>query len=249
MHTHSSCLIVASLSLNLSAETMNSSFGTICPQVIFTCSALNLPSLALYWFFNDTPVALYHIAVVGEDRFVPPPPALAEVVTIEIVKTSLSVSDSANFISTLRTMVPMLRDAGVTNISCGSISNRSNVNHLNFAISKNNNECKNYFNMVVLAPTPSLFSPLCSLEPYHGNASLLWSPDPQNSADVYHIQVSPEPSSACPHEVRPGETYNCSGLRLGEEYTVIINASNCNSTQQRLTSFQVYTDGTYQRIP
>ena len=133
--------IVASQSLYLSAETTKSSFGTICPQVTFTCSALNLPSLTLFWFFNDTPIAQYDIAVVGEDWFVPPPPALAEVVTIEIVNASLSgsYSDSANFVSTLRTSIPMLRAAGITNISCGSISNRSNAILLNnFAISKDN---------------------------------------------------------------------------------------------------------------
>ena len=84
-------------------------------------------------------MAQYDIGVVGEDRFVRPPPALAEVVMIEIVDASLSGNDSdnANFISTLRTTIPTLRAAGITSISCGSISSRSNVIHLNYAISKN----------------------------------------------------------------------------------------------------------------
>ena len=105
--------------------------------------------------------------------------------------------------------------------------------------------CRCFF--LALPPNLSYIPQTCSLiPPTHGTSfSLSWNPDPQNSADVYHIQVFPEPSSSCPSVVGPMDSYNCSGLHVGEQYTVSVNASNCNGTQQSTTAFSIQLEGMY----
>ena len=106
-----------------------------CSQgLIFQCSAWNLSSLELIWFFDDTKVAQYTIPVVDQNEYpfpLPSPPELANnviIITIETASTSLSGNDTsrANFESTLRTSLPSLRRAGVNIISCGSSVERKN---------------------------------------------------------------------------------------------------------------------------
>ena len=98
----------------------------------------NLPGNTLFWFFDQRAVISYSLLNVGDDQYplmLSSPPELADVVSFEILEASLSVNvANTNFISTMRANLSSLREAGVTNITCGNRGTRSNGYLLDFDI-------------------------------------------------------------------------------------------------------------------
>ena len=132
------------MSLNLTAATTASLSGAVCPQATIRCVAENLPSLILLWFFNSVIVTQYTIPLVGMDEYpfrldlyIPSQFANASgVIEVEAASQSEENPVHSNSVSTLRANLSMLREAGVTSISCGSANTRSKTYVLNFSISE-----------------------------------------------------------------------------------------------------------------
>ena len=131
--------------LNLTAATTASFSGTVCPQAMIYCVAENLPSLVLLWFFNSAIVTQYTIPLAADVRMDEYPFRLdlpsqfanaSGVIEVEAASQSEENSVHSNFVSTLRANLSTLREAGVTNISCGSTNTRSETYALNFSIGK-----------------------------------------------------------------------------------------------------------------
>lgn len=98
-----------------------------CPEVIFTCSAMNLPTTIFRWFFNDDLFARYEFDFNGEYPLsVQPVNATYSVVlggvNVQMVAATLNDNnqDIANFISTMTVDILTVQEAGVTSVSCGS---------------------------------------------------------------------------------------------------------------------------------
>ena len=107
-----------------------------CSEAVFTCSTKSLPDTTLRWDLDGNAFALYVLS--SQDRYpltVEPlnttSSALASRVDIQILEASVN-EDSSGTVSFLSTMavlnVSALEEAGVTNISCGSISSLSSAN-------------------------------------------------------------------------------------------------------------------------
>ena len=107
--------------------------NNLCPEVNFICSAVDLPSTVLRWFFNDVEYATYVFGSMHEF-----PQAVqtrnttyTEVsgVDIQILNASLNEDnqDVASFLSAMTANISALQGAGVSTVSCGSSSIRSTI--------------------------------------------------------------------------------------------------------------------------
>ena len=98
----------------------------------------NLPGNTLLWFFDERAVISYTLLNVGDDQYplmLSSPPELVDVVSFEILEASISENvANTNFISTMTANLSSLREAGVTNITCGNRVTRSNGYLLDFDI-------------------------------------------------------------------------------------------------------------------
>jgi hypothetical protein len=137
-----SCLVITisrivAAMVNLTAATATSSLGMICPQATIRCSAVDFPSVLL-WFLNDEAIAQYTFPLVGDMDEYPFHPTMSAQFTslLEIIIVEASQSNNGHhFLSTMRTNLSALREAGVTNVSCGNVGTKETY-ALNFNISK-----------------------------------------------------------------------------------------------------------------
>ena len=120
----------------LQGLTVNTS--SICPEVTFICSDMNLQSAVLRWFLNSRLFATYayspsdHYPVtVTPDNAAIALNALVDGVDVQILSVS-SNEDNPNDIgsieSTMTVNISALQGAGVTNVSCGTINNANFAN-------------------------------------------------------------------------------------------------------------------------
>ena len=104
---------------------MNTS--SVCPEVTFTCSAVDLSSPILRWFLNDNQFVLYAISPSDEYPLPLEPPnatlnALVGGVNVQILNASFNEDNPdaiASIQSTMTVNISALQGAGVTNVSCG----------------------------------------------------------------------------------------------------------------------------------
>ncbi len=100
--------------------------GSICPLLTtFNCIAVDITAVNLRWYFNDESVALY---TYEEDDEYPLNVTLSTPipgVMIQIVQASVDAT-SVSYNSTMTANLSALIQEGVSNISCGSITSRSN---------------------------------------------------------------------------------------------------------------------------
>ena len=100
----------------------------MCPIITVTCSAENLRSTVLRWFFDDTLFALYALGA-SEDY----PVAVPLVNTTNVGQVDIQILaathnlDVASFLSTMTTNFSALQEAQISEISCGTFSIRSNI--------------------------------------------------------------------------------------------------------------------------
>ncbi len=118
--------------LNLTASSSN-----VCPEVTFSCSAVDLLT-TLRWFFNDELFATYAYIPTHEYPFTLLPGnatynALVGGVDIQILEASPNEDnpDSATYLSTMTMNVSALQGAGVSTVSCGSFTRKSSLNVAN----------------------------------------------------------------------------------------------------------------------
>ena len=116
--------------------TVNTS--SICPEVTFICSDVNLQSAALRWFLNNilfanypySPSDHYPVTVTPHNTAVALN-ALFGGVDIQILSASPN-EDNPNDIGSIESIMTVnisaLHGAGVTNVSCGLINNASFAN-------------------------------------------------------------------------------------------------------------------------
>ena len=146
---------------------MTSRSSDQCPDVTFVCSAVDLPSTVLRWFFSNELFA-QHSFIPGESY---PRPTRTIInttlntelggVDIEIVEASQpnSTREVTNFISTMKVNISALQKRGLTDVSCGSTEARISTN-----ISYDDNA--GWFTLMCLATNVH-----CSLFPCSSNNS------------------------------------------------------------------------------
>ncbi len=112
---------------------MTASSSNVCPEVTFSCSAVDFLT-TLRWFFNDDLFATYAYIPTPEYPFTVLPGnatynALVGSVDIQILEVSLNEDDPdmASFLSTMTVNISALQGAGVSTVSCGGFSQRSNI--------------------------------------------------------------------------------------------------------------------------
>ena len=118
-------------SVLLDSPTLTISGNTTCPEVIFNCNAVELPSTILRWFLNGTEFARYSFN--PGDRYPLPvnpldPDMNAAIgnVVIEILSASQNQA-SANFLSIMNVNIVALEDARILTVACGSAGTRTPV--------------------------------------------------------------------------------------------------------------------------
>ena len=108
----------------------------ICPDVTFICSAVDLPSTVLRWFFNDELFALH--SFVPSDSY----PIAAQLIVnmdlnIQLGDVDIKIEEAsqpdltvevANFLSTMKLNISALQVRRVANVSCGSTEVRISTN-------------------------------------------------------------------------------------------------------------------------
>ena len=196
-----------------------------------TCTAVNISGGDLRWFFNEERNIFY----VFDSSDVYPlqvqvPSYLTGVMMVQITDASLNeTSRTVNFLSIMSVNVSALMNAGVTEISCGSLFLRSN-----------------HFTLPKTTPPPPPAN--CSLVPSSSGGahiSLQWSPSftSQYAVERYHVSVNPDPSSCSSDQVSPSEDYSCSGLVLGTCYIFTVSAINCGDQEGERSSITAVAQG------
>ncbi len=106
----------------------------MCHEVTYTCSAVDLASISLQWFFNDLQFAFYSIRLTDEYPVTVEPQggnfiALASEVniTILVAKPNENNANMATFLSTMTVNISALREAGVSTVSCGDFVTSPNI--------------------------------------------------------------------------------------------------------------------------
>ncbi len=114
---------------------MTASSSNVCPEVTFSCSAVEFSQTTFRWFFNDDLFAAYPYSPNHQYPFTVPPEnatynALVGGVDVQILEASLNEDDSdiVTFLSTMTVNISALRGAGVSTVGCGRFSQRSSVN-------------------------------------------------------------------------------------------------------------------------
>ena len=112
--------------VNLDVFGLTVSNASICPNVTFNCSAINLPSTTLRWFFNNEQFAQYPLTPGDTYPMVIQPTnttlsGLVGDVAIQILEATNREDnpDVASFLSTMTVNISALKEAGVTEVSCG----------------------------------------------------------------------------------------------------------------------------------
>ena len=114
--------------MTLSIDTVGPHSNVTCPLTSLTCTAVNIPGGDLRWLFDEeqnifylfNPSDVYPLQVQI-------PLDLTGVMMVQITDASLNeTSLTANFLSIMSVNVSALMNAGVTEISCGSLFSRSN---------------------------------------------------------------------------------------------------------------------------
>ena len=102
--------------------TLNVSTSSACPEVTFTCYAVNVPSFAFRWFDENIPVATYLFS--PSDLY---PLVLVQSNAVQIVISAASLNeDNQDLISILSTAT-VNTSALQGQLSCGSFIMRSNL--------------------------------------------------------------------------------------------------------------------------
>ena len=132
-------LILSLGSVTLRSMRDTSSSGATCPKATIHCIAENLPSVVFSWFFDDNIVADYRFRPnnkIAYPLLLQPLSSIAGLDAVEILNASFGdTRDDGNFESVLRADLSLLKEAGVTNINCGSFGTMSNEAFtLNFPI-------------------------------------------------------------------------------------------------------------------
>lgn len=113
---------------------MTANLQKICPEATFTCSAVDLPSTSLRWFFNGN--EFVHYTFIMNDMYpvkVEPTNAtfnnLLGGVDIQILEASINRDnpDRANFLSTMTVNVASVQNAGISIIDCGTFAIKTNI--------------------------------------------------------------------------------------------------------------------------
>ena len=104
--------------------TVNTS--SVCPEVTFTCLAVDLPSPILRWFLNDNQFAAYLGSPSDQYPLTLQPlnatlNVLVGGVNVQILEASFDDNLDAivSMHSTMTVNISALQGAGVTNVSCG----------------------------------------------------------------------------------------------------------------------------------
>ena len=203
--------------VTLSIDTVDPDSNVTCPLTSLNCTAIDFPGSDLRWFVGDE--RLTHTFELSDvyPLQVQVPSDLTGVMMVQITVASLNeTSGTTNFLSIMSVNVSALMNAGVTEISCGSLFSRSNQVTLHR----------------IILPSPPAN---CSLLPPPGGAeiSLQWPPSftSQYAVERYNVSVNPDPSSCSSDQVSPSEDYSCSGLVLGTRYTFTVSAINCGDQE------------------
>ncbi len=125
--------------LNAGSVILTVSMSDTCPNVTFTCSAVDLPATVFRWFLNDDTFHFYQYPILNPNVEYPitvtPDNAtyntLVGGVKLVIVNASLSVENPdsmASFLSTMTVNISALQEARISTVSCGRIMQRSSVN-------------------------------------------------------------------------------------------------------------------------
>ena len=105
---------------------MTTNSSDVCPEVTFTCTAVDLLSTTFRWFSDGDQIALY--AISPTDTYPLEPMVTRDDVNVTILQGNLNQNNvEASYISTLTVNILALQSANISFIECGSLASRANI--------------------------------------------------------------------------------------------------------------------------